>query len=172
MYRDNVPTKRLQPGDTRVATEMNVLIDFRRTTSLRIPFRELSKDWMFDSIGDPQGQKRSKRRPAWMDFKLNDGSSLRYAVPMVSDEDGCKATLDLNVEGVKISGLDNFEFYFLTADACRVWSSQTSIFTLMAPGDRDNADTSALERASRMALQSCSDETQNLPATRPHHSHH
>lgn len=42
-FHDTHATAKLQPGETRLCVEMAVLIDFRGPTSLRIPFRDVSK---------------------------------------------------------------------------------------------------------------------------------
>lgn len=42
-YYDAHATQKLGPGDTRVCTELAILIDFRGSTSLRVPFRQASK---------------------------------------------------------------------------------------------------------------------------------
>ena len=115
-YINSHATPQLQPGDTRVCLEMAVLLDFRGTTSLRVPFRRPSEDWKHEE----EGRSRSA---ATLSLKIGDGSILRYHVPMVANDEGFVATLDFNMKNVTVSGLDSFEAVFLAAETCRVQAS-------------------------------------------------
>ncbi|EJD45633.1 hypothetical protein AURDEDRAFT_165486 [Auricularia subglabra TFB-10046 SS5] len=119
-FHDAHLTEKLEPGETRLFVEMVVRVEFQGTTSLRLPFREPSKDWQYDAIGDPAQTKRSRRMPAWLDVKFHEGSTLHYSVPMVADESGYLAKLEFNMSEATVAGLDRFEFVFLKADACKV----------------------------------------------------
>jgi hypothetical protein len=43
IYADVVPHERLEPGDKRLWTSLNIFVELRDDTTLYIPFREASK---------------------------------------------------------------------------------------------------------------------------------
>lgn len=112
LAKDATPAKPLAPGEWRVATEFNLLIELEDTITLRIPIREESKNWRWrgkEPHADQQGPvKRKQRNKAkkksktdvnqtrpvgWLEFKMPVNSSVEYSMDMLARAGGYKNTL-------------------------------------------------------------------------------
>ncbi|MDA4777771.1 hypothetical protein NY592_12860, partial [Enterobacter hormaechei] len=62
IFFDSTPRAKLKPGDERVHSQLVINVNIDDRTTLRIPTREPSKDWLF------QGAKTNvERRYGWLD---------------------------------------------------------------------------------------------------------
>ncbi|OAA62344.1 fermentation associated protein [Cordyceps fumosorosea ARSEF 2679] len=112
LAKDATPAKPLAPGEWRVATEFNLLIELDDTVTVRIPIREESKNWRWRGKEPPVNQqgatKRKQRnkakkkgksdvnqtRPAgWLELKIPVNSSMEYSMDMLARSGGYKNTL-------------------------------------------------------------------------------
>ncbi|KAJ3493807.1 hypothetical protein NLG97_g4500 [Lecanicillium saksenae] len=110
--KDATPARPLAPGEWRVATEFNLLIELEDTVTLRIPIREESKNWRWRGKEPPVNQqgpmKRKQRNKAkkksktdvnqtrpvgWLEFKMPVNSSVEYSMDMLARAGGYKNTL-------------------------------------------------------------------------------
>ncbi|KAI8820653.1 uncharacterized protein EV422DRAFT_58087 [Fimicolochytrium jonesii] len=93
-YRNAIKTESLRPGETRLFVALKILLKFAGKTTLRIPFREASKDWKFydDALADDENtnmKRGTAGRPyAWIDLKLASRSTVDVVVPFVQSEKG------------------------------------------------------------------------------------
>ncbi|TPX65020.1 hypothetical protein SpCBS45565_g05450 [Spizellomyces sp. 'palustris'] len=105
-YRNLEKTKCLVPGETRIFVAMKVLIKFEGETTLRIPFREQSKDWKYydDTISDDENVKvGSTGRPyAWIDLKAKGTSSVDIIVPFIQGENGYSTNVNVALEDLSM----------------------------------------------------------------------
>lgn len=132
-YRDSVPAVPLKAGQPRVSTCLKVRIDIEEQTTLRIPFREESKDWKWRgrarSVGGvaTQHRQREKRkwgigkkghkgapgpdiRPfGWLDVKVLPDSTITYTMDMFPGDVGFRNTLDIDLSGAEISSSVNHD---------------------------------------------------------------
>ncbi|KAI9307239.1 hypothetical protein BJ944DRAFT_238031 [Cunninghamella echinulata] len=110
-HRTNKPTKPLLPGDTRMATSFDFILNFMTDATIRVPTREPSKDWkytgqMLDLDVDKDG---FYARPyGWLNIKAKEGSSIKTITPFVLNTDGCNATVDIDLKDVEISTSVNY----------------------------------------------------------------
>ncbi|KAI9842841.1 MAG: hypothetical protein M1837_006862 [Sclerophora amabilis] len=150
LCKDSAPAKRLQPGQLRVYTMFKLFIDLEDETILRIPMREKSKDWKWNSRADTMKNKtraqdddkqkkrasRSKRndkgtpapavRPfGWLDVKVRPDSTITYAMDMIARSNGYENMLSLELHGLEISTSVNHGL-LLTADTIKVNSDLSS----------------------------------------------
>ncbi|CAE6438798.1 unnamed protein product [Rhizoctonia solani] len=116
-YQNTQPTPTLKPGDCRQSVSLRLSIRFRDEVKLRIPTREPSKDWRYDGQGDLDIQRRRHRRYGWLDLRIEAGSFIKYAMPMVASSDGYTATLEADLKNVTaFSSVNQVEF--LRAGRC------------------------------------------------------
>ncbi|KAI9320168.1 hypothetical protein BX666DRAFT_2151466 [Dichotomocladium elegans] len=143
-HRNNVPTAFLRPGDLRVATAFEFHVDLMTEATFRVPTREKSKDWKFDSESEGLdiGTDGYYTRPyGWIDIKTGPGSTLKTVVPFVIGIDGTTVTNDLHLKDVIVSTSVNYASLLQTAcfdlslamhspliwNAHREWEINTSI---------------------------------------------
>ncbi|GAB7337118.1 hypothetical protein MBLNU457_g2516t1 [Dothideomycetes sp. NU457] len=131
----NKPHEKLRPGDTRLATVFKVHVCVEEEITLRIPTREPSKDWKWQSAARPEtskptpgprkrknrdsGRQRSnqKRRQAavgvdtrpfaWMDVTVKRDSVINYNMDFYPGQHGFKNSLDVDVKGTEITSSVN-----------------------------------------------------------------
>ena len=130
-YFDSEPTTHLQPGARRLHATLKIYIDFSRTTSLRVPTRESSKDWRYDdqshvspdasALGGPDWSfmDTGPRTYGWLDVRLGPQSSLSFALPMIASQSGWEAFLEVHMDALSISSSVNYDV-FLTSRTARV----------------------------------------------------
>ncbi|KAI0035556.1 hypothetical protein K488DRAFT_82999 [Vararia minispora EC-137] len=116
-YADTEPTERLQPGMSRVWTALRVFVELRDGTTLYVPFREPSKDWMWD--GQYNGPRPRRREPASLIIKAGDDSTISYFMPTVTDEEGYRPLLEVHLDSVTVSSSLN-DIRLLRAESCRI----------------------------------------------------
>ncbi|KAI7885245.1 hypothetical protein K492DRAFT_204108 [Lichtheimia hyalospora FSU 10163] len=110
-HRNNKPTPYLQPGDERVATAFEFHVELITEATLRIPTREKSKDWKYDSeVGELDlGTDGYYTRPyGWIDIKTAAGSTIKTIVPYVWGADGMSITHDIHLKDVDASTSVNY----------------------------------------------------------------
>lgn len=130
-YVDSVPARTLLPGETRVCTVFKLFLTVEEDTILRIPVREVSKDWKWKGqSGNAADQPKSKpakqtakakgrrksvwrrrdkgtsgpnARPfAWIDVKLYSNTTVNYVMDMVARRTGYQNNLSVDVRGSEI----------------------------------------------------------------------
>lgn len=132
-YTDAMPTEPLKTGETRIATVFNLNLAIEGDTTLRIPFRESSKDWRWtgrapasgtfqqnSTAQDKRHGKHKKRsfkirsrahagqpsdiRPfGWFDITINPNSSVKYVMAMVAGHKGFRNNLTVDVTSMVVS---------------------------------------------------------------------
>ncbi|GJN87915.1 hypothetical protein Rhopal_000870-T1 [Rhodotorula paludigena] len=118
-YFNGLETPRLKPGDQRLHTALKVLVEFSDGATVRIPTREPSKDWKYDTTDGAENSKVHERRYGWLDITLGPNSTLTYVLPMVATNAGYDTLLELHLDDLNVASSVNHET-FLHADACRV----------------------------------------------------
>ncbi|KZT72059.1 hypothetical protein DAEQUDRAFT_664662 [Daedalea quercina L-15889] len=117
-YHDVQPAIRLKPGDMRTWTGLKVFIELRDGVTLHVPFREASKDWLWDGKVDVPDRPR-KREAAFIHVKAGDSSTISYIMPMVASATGYHPLLEVHLDTVTIASSLN-DMRLLTAQSCRV----------------------------------------------------
>ena len=105
---------RLQPGDTRIHTNMAVNVFFADETTMRIPTREPSKDWMYENV-----KRDDMRKYGWFDVKVGSNSSISYVQSQFPTSRGYDALLVLNLDTLDISTSVNYSG-FAKSKSCKV----------------------------------------------------
>jgi len=130
-YRDAVPAATLIAGQPRVSTVLRLRIDIEESITIRIPFREESKDWKWKGKANvvrdtkEQNQQREKRRWGigrkgnkggplpearpfgWLDIKIEPDSTITYTMDMVPRATGYKNGLRIDLRGTEMSSSVN-----------------------------------------------------------------
>ncbi|KAG9100936.1 hypothetical protein FRC07_010370, partial [Ceratobasidium sp. 392] len=140
-YQNTQPTAILKPGDLRQSVSLRVSVRFRDVIKLRVPIREMSKDWRYDGLGDLDVQRRRHRPYGWLDIQFEAGSFLKYTLPMVASRKGFESILEVDLKKITASSSVN-QVEFLRADQCllravmpsphvwnaeRIWTVQTNL---------------------------------------------
>ncbi len=139
-YKDAVPTPILKAGQPRVSTVFRLRVDIEEQTTLRIPFREESKDWKWkgraDAIGgvktqhrQPEkkkwgiGKKGNKGGPGpdirpfgWLDVKVQPDSTISYTMDMFPGARGFSNKLDIDLHGTEMSSSVNHGLLWRSAN--------------------------------------------------------
>lgn len=110
------PTKHLEEGDLRLWTEFRLFVEFASDVNLRIPCREASKDWQFDTLPD-LGHHR--RQAAQLSCKIAQRSTIHYVMPLVASEAGYQMSLKAQLFRIAVDSSLNSKV-FLEASECRV----------------------------------------------------
>ncbi|KAI8376427.1 uncharacterized protein BYT42DRAFT_386187 [Radiomyces spectabilis] len=110
-HRNNSPTPRLIPGQSRMATAFKFQLEFMTEATLRIPTREKSKDWKYET-GSAEldiGADGFYTRPyGWIDLKAAKDSSVKMVVPFVFGADGYVTKLDVHLKEPDVSTSINY----------------------------------------------------------------
>lgn len=123
--KDATPSKKLDPGQSRVPIEFKLYIEFDEETTLRVPIREESKNWKWtthiDSMNAHQDdQKRTtnkaRKRKAdkgnpgpeirpfgWLDIKVASNATVMYNMDMVPGSTGFSNKLKLDLPNIEIT---------------------------------------------------------------------
>ena len=129
LYKDAVPAANLQPGQLRVSTVLQVVLEIEEQTTLRVPTREDSKDWKWKGqtvISNAADAKRKKRkdyadtdkgkkvgqspevRPfGWLDIKVLPDSTFTLATDLMARSEGYRNHVDLDLKGLEMSSSVN-----------------------------------------------------------------
>ncbi|PGH32090.1 hypothetical protein GX50_05106 [[Emmonsia] crescens] len=129
-YRDSQPSPPLESDALRQSTKFKLTIDIEQDTTLRIPTREASKDWLWkgrvDAVGGvsklkSQKEKKHPRnkdaeksthgpdiRPfGWLAIRIAANSTIRYSMDMVASSAGYQNQLDLDLCGSRVTSSVN-----------------------------------------------------------------
>ncbi|KAK4047646.1 Macrophage colony-stimulating factor 1 receptor [Microbotryomycetes sp. JL201] len=131
-YFNAVQTPVLAPGDLRVHTHLRVFVEFTEETIFRIPTREPSKDWQYDSLDLATLESIPNRPYGWLDATIGSNSTICYSLPMVSDRDGYETLIELHLDNLGISSSVNYAT-FVKAESCRLHCSLPSPLGWDAP---------------------------------------
>ncbi|KAI8339604.1 hypothetical protein BC941DRAFT_254942 [Chlamydoabsidia padenii] len=109
--RTNNPTTLLLPGETRIPTSFDFMVDFMTDAKIRVPTKEASKDWKYTGdIPDLDIDKDGyyTRPYGWLDIKFKEGSSIKTTTPFVTNIDGCVPRLEIDFKGLDVTTSVNF----------------------------------------------------------------
>ncbi|KAF2101704.1 hypothetical protein NA57DRAFT_34014, partial [Rhizodiscina lignyota] len=132
-YVDAVPSKRLGAGQYRVNSVFKLYMCVEEDVTLRIPFRENSKDWKWKgqaenmvsshkSGKEKNGKAKSRRRfrhrdktgaapnlrPfAWIDIKVFKDTTINYNMDVYARKDGFRSFLIGDIRGTELSSSVN-----------------------------------------------------------------
>lgn len=116
-------TEKLKPGDLRIHTALKVFVEFSDGATLRIPLRETSKDWKYDTLDSETLLGRaggSTVRPyGWLDVSLGSNSTLSYVMPTVATELGYDTLFEFHLDEMSVASSVNYAT-FVKAETCRV----------------------------------------------------
>jgi hypothetical protein len=116
-FQDNEKTGKLRPGDNRLWTHLQVFVELRGDTTLQIPFREPSKNWMWD--GKSRYHKPRHRDAAYIHLSAGDMSAITYIMPMIANADGYESRLEVHLDSPVITSSLN-DIKLVVAESCRV----------------------------------------------------
>lgn len=114
IFFDTEPKQRLSPGDTRLHSTLILNLQLTEDTTLRIPTREPSKDWIYDSLST-----EVERRYGWLDVTTGANSSIVYTQAQWATRHGYDAMLVLHLDSLEIASSVNLQS-FIKAKACKV----------------------------------------------------
>ncbi|KAG2212468.1 hypothetical protein INT46_008005 [Mucor plumbeus] len=110
-HRSNTPTPRLSPGQQRVATSFETYIEFMNEGKLRVPTREKSKDWKYNSGSSDLdiGSDGYYSRPyGWFNIKAGEGSFIKVVTPFAVGENGYGNVIDVVLKDTDITTSVNY----------------------------------------------------------------
>jgi hypothetical protein len=113
IFFDTEPLQRLKKGDTRIHTDLVLRVQLMEETTLRIPTREPSKDWMYDD------SPMADRRYGWLDVIVGRNSSIIYTQAQFANKYGYDSMLVLHLDSLNIASSVNLQT-FITAQACKL----------------------------------------------------
>ncbi|OZJ04030.1 hypothetical protein BZG36_03772, partial [Bifiguratus adelaidae] len=90
-YRNMSESVLPKEGETRMHRALKINIEFANEATLRIPFREVSKDWRFGpkATNSKKEDLNTAIRPyGWMDLKFGVESFVSVKVPTIANVDG------------------------------------------------------------------------------------
>ncbi|CAL1706934.1 unnamed protein product [Somion occarium] len=117
-FTDTTPNPHLKTGDVRVWTNFKVFLELREGVVLQVPFREASKNWMWDGKVEVPNRPRI-REAASIHVKTGDTSTISYLMPMVANAKGYEPTLEVHLDTVSVTTSLN-DIRLLQAESCRV----------------------------------------------------
>ncbi|KAK9670799.1 Macrophage colony-stimulating factor 1 receptor, partial [Basidiobolus ranarum] len=107
-YRDLEKTNPLQYGLPRVHTELKMFIQLDKDITIRVPFRESSKNWKYTAANNGAYYgARSPRPYGWIDFKSS-GFYIDLSVPLVVGENGYATMVDVRCQDLEIATSTNY----------------------------------------------------------------
>lgn len=114
IFFDTMAKERLKPGDTRVHSHLLVNLQLSEETTLRIPTREASKDWIYDNA-----KVDLERRYGWIDVTVGANSAITYTQSQFATARGYDAILVIHMDSLGIASSVNLET-FIRAKTCKV----------------------------------------------------
>lgn len=114
IFFDSAPKARLQPGETRVHTDIILNIFLAEETTFRMPTREPSKDWIFDNANPD-----AERRYGWLDVSVGANSSIVFTQAQFATSHGYDAMLALHLDSLQIASSVNLET-FIHSKSCKL----------------------------------------------------
>ncbi|CAG8634606.1 24795_t:CDS:10, partial [Dentiscutata erythropus] len=121
LYRNSEQTKKLSPGQTRLHTSFRVFVQFDGPVTLRVPLREISKDWKYsqnESLEDFQIHG-SQRQYGWLEIVAKGDSTITMIAPMVLTDKGYSNNLVIHLEDVDTQTSVN-DSRFIKAEKCEI----------------------------------------------------
>ncbi|KPI44078.1 Protein CSF1 [Cyphellophora attinorum] len=130
-YRSATPTEPPEAGDLRIYTIMNIRVDIEKDVTLRVPTRELSKDWQWRGRAHAAREaamvrRQRERRPhfsfrknhkqaagpevrpfGWFSFTVGPDTIVKYDMAMIPDADGYQNSLDLDLVNTRATSSVN-----------------------------------------------------------------
>ncbi|KAL1409648.1 Macrophage colony-stimulating factor 1 receptor [Vanrija albida] len=114
IFFDSTPRAKLKPGDDRVHSQLVINVNIDDRTTLRIPTREPSKDWLF------QGAKtNAERRYGWLDVNVGPNSSVTYTQSQWPTAQGYESMVLLHLDTLEVASSVNL-VNFVMAKSCKV----------------------------------------------------
>ncbi|EPB81388.1 hypothetical protein HMPREF1544_11901 [Mucor circinelloides 1006PhL] len=110
-HRGNTPTPKLVPGQQRIATSFETYIEFMNEGKLRVPTREKSKDWKYNSGSSDLdiGSDGYYSRPyGWLNIKAGKGSFIKVVTPFAVGENGYANVIDVVLKDTDITTSVNY----------------------------------------------------------------
>ena len=123
LCKDAVPAAPLAVGAWRVPTLFKLLIELEDTVTVRLPFREQSKNWRWrghetglkhtpDQTGrkgkkDAKSEAGSQRQAAWLEAKVMPNSSVVYEMDMLASAAGYQNSLSVDLSGSELRSVVN-----------------------------------------------------------------
>ncbi|KAF9904551.1 hypothetical protein EC991_002611 [Linnemannia zychae] len=90
-FRSVEVTPEPQPGEDRIHAALQMMVTFSSDFTIKIPTKEISKDWKYN---DPEFQAvqggKSMRPFGWLELKADRGSLISVDIPMIYGADGYK----------------------------------------------------------------------------------
>lgn len=137
LYRDSQPSPPLEPYTPRQSTKFKLTINIEKDTTLRIPTREASKDWLWKDRADAVGglsksqHRKDKKHPrnkdaeksthgpdirpfGWFAIRIAANSTIRYSMDMVASSSGYQNQLDLHLSGSRVTSSVNHGLLWTT----------------------------------------------------------
>ncbi|AOA60859.1 Protein required for fermentation at low temperature [Komagataella phaffii CBS 7435] len=109
LCRDHAPIEKLKPGDIRKYTDFKITFEVEDTLTLRVPFKESSKNASFlQSLKDRFGEDvnletiNTKRPFAWLELKTNKKSNVSISSGSVPLEDGWKNLVNIYLKDIEV----------------------------------------------------------------------
>ncbi|KAF8893814.1 hypothetical protein BD779DRAFT_1669348 [Infundibulicybe gibba] len=117
-HQDAQETLPPRPGDRRTWSALRVFIELRENTNLHIPFREASKNWMWDGqCNFPQRPR--KREPALIHVTAGDRSSISYVMPIVTGPLGYDTRMDIHLDDITVTSSLN-DIQLVSSESCQI----------------------------------------------------
>ncbi|TXT06049.1 hypothetical protein VHUM_03522 [Vanrija humicola] len=114
IFFDSTPRAKLKPGDERVHSQLVINVNIDDRTTLRIPTREPSKDWLF------QGAKtNTERRYGWLDVNVGSNSTVTYTQSQWPSAQGYESMVLLHLDTLEVASSVNL-VNFVMAKSCKV----------------------------------------------------
>lgn len=128
LHADTAVVKALRPGQTRVSTVFQLVVDVEKEVTFRIPTREESKDWkwkghittesMLDSKNTKQKAHKHRTgernlpsleiRPAgWLSITVAQDSSIKYTMDMIASGSAFNNKLSLDLRSLEMTSSVN-----------------------------------------------------------------
>lgn len=124
LSKDAIPATPLAVGAWRVPTLFKLLIELEDTVTVRVPFREQSKNWRWrgQETGlrqaptqtgrkrrdkDLKGEAVSQRPAAWLEAKVMPNSSVVYEMDMLASSTGYQNSLSVDLSGSELRSAVN-----------------------------------------------------------------
>ncbi|KAI8846591.1 hypothetical protein BC829DRAFT_434470 [Chytridium lagenaria] len=122
-FRNNTKTERAKVGQKRIHETFEFSLVFEGSTTIRIPFKEPSKDWKYAfNMNDDEAQVKTSsgsRQAGWFDLKTNSFAEMKFDIPIVANDKGYKTAIQINLS--EISLLSSLDFStFLRAQKVQV----------------------------------------------------
>lgn len=125
-YRDAEAATPLSRGQTRQSTKFKLAVDIEEETTIRIPTRESSKDWIWKGRAEavkgasklkkekekehPRTKEAEQNSPGpdirpfgWLALRVDGGSTINYEMDMFAATQGYRNQLELDLRGTKMS---------------------------------------------------------------------